>query len=69
MPIEKEVMETAIANVEQIIEVAIKDMAMGASYVRAQSSSCLDMINLKKELQARLPKDKPAKAVKKKAAK
>ena len=39
----------AIENIESIIS----DMSMGASYVRTSSSPCLDMIMLKKELEAR----------------
>ncbi|MBC8550311.1 MAG: hypothetical protein H8D23_11770 [Candidatus Brocadiales bacterium] len=43
----------AIENIESIISVMINDMSMGASYVRTSSSPCLDMIMLKKELEAR----------------
>lgn len=43
----------AIENIESIIDVMINDMSIGASYVRANSTPCLDMIMLKKELEAR----------------
>jgi hypothetical protein len=48
-----EVVDKAIDNIESIISVMITDMSIGASYVRSNSTSCLDMIMLKKELEAR----------------
>lgn len=51
----------AIENLESIISVMINDMSIGASYVRTNASSCLDMINLVDKIQARIPKDKKKK--------
>jgi len=48
-----EKLSKAIDNLESIIDVMINDMSIGASYVRANSTPCLDMIMLKKELEAR----------------
>lgn len=56
-----ETMKKAIDNIESIISVMITDMSIGASYVRSNSTSCLDMIMLKKELEARLPNTAMAK--------
>jgi len=48
----------AIENLESIISVMINDMSIGASYVRTNASSFLDMINLFDKIQSRIPKDK-----------
>ena len=51
--VSNEVIDKAIAAIESIISVMVKDMAMGASYVRNNSAQCFSMIMLQKELEAR----------------
>lgn len=63
-----EIMEKAINQVESMIVVMISDMALGASYTRMSATSCLDLINLSKELQIRKTALEP-KVVKTKAKK
>ena len=63
-----EQIEKAIVQVENMINVMISDIAIGASYTRANASACLDLINLKKELRIREEALKP-KVVKTKAKK
>jgi len=57
-----EILDKAIQQIENMIQVMVKDISIGASYTRVNSTACLDMINLKKELEDRRAAIAPKKA-------
>ena len=58
-----EVIDVAIENINNMINMKVQDMAVGAVYVANGGSMTLDLINLVKELEKRKT---PVKKVKKK---
>jgi len=48
--VNQETLDKAIDQIDGMIKVMISDISLGASYTRANSTACLDMIKLVKEL-------------------
>ena len=60
--VNQETLDKAIDQIDGMIKVMISDISLGASYTRANSTACLDMIKLVQELKAmRTPKSKVSK--------
>mgnify|MGYP003624605021 FL=1 len=60
--VNEQTLEKAIDQINGMINVMISDISLGASYTRANSTACLDMIQLVQELKLmKAPKPKVSK--------